>query len=220
MLDLSQITYKHLNSHDVEGPALCQFLRMFSGRIDSVLDVGADYSHAHYALDVRRLVKKYDAIDILLDPKVAAIVDRYYVGNVTTAALSHYDCVFSMSAIEHCGITTYKADSHREEQERVVAKIFQLSSRFVFLTFPYGLAGGHHGQYQNITPDVLLNLRGVAAKLGFLVLTEDFYYNPHSQQQRPWSLISKQEAGQVPYDPNVDVQCIGIVSWIYGRSPL
>lgn len=213
---------RHKNAHDVEDVLLCDFLREHNDEIKSVLDVGAHYSHATYAPEVRSLIAgKYHAVDILPDEKTAAIVDHYYGCNLLerqvhglsgyeyTVSLS-YDCVFSISALEHCGMTSYKRDNPREERLRVIRRINELSNQFIFLTFPFGKFAHVPGQYENITNDELHDWMDV---LGHKCWTQ-FFFSESPQGGKPWKRISSRECAEIPRDPTQDQQTVAVCHWI------
>lgn len=68
------------------------------------------YSHATYANGLRSILgaRGYHACNILYDEDAGNIVDKHFISNVTNIGAEKYDIV---SAIEHYGITTYKADN-------------------------------------------------------------------------------------------------------------
>src|SRR3990167_9581732 len=91
---------------DVEVPLLQEFIERV--KPESLLDVGAHWSHAYYSKEIRPFIKRYDAIDILDDPETRKIADTYYVGNAITLPLQSYDVVICVSTLEHAGLSTYK----------------------------------------------------------------------------------------------------------------
>jgi hypothetical protein len=218
VIDLSAIELKKKNAHDVEDVALCDFLRMFSSRFDkssSMLDVGAHHSHAHYARQAKAIFPgRYEGIDVLEDPDTALLLDEYHVGNFRRILLPGYDLVFSISALEHCGISTYKAPNYREERYFIARQMFCRATQFVFLTFPFGLGGLVENQYANITGADLYEFNRLADSLDFRCLALDFYYNDHPQQGKPWKAISREEAAQVPLDPAIEQQTVAVCSWM------
>jgi hypothetical protein len=215
VIDLSKIELKLKNAHDVEDVALCDFLRFFRNRISSALDVGAHYSHAHYAREVRSLISGYyDGIDLLPDPDTAPLLDNYHVANFSDAVLWNYDVIFSISALEHCGISTYKIEDYREERYQIASGMFRLAEQFVFMSFPFGLDGLVEDQYANITNLDLVNIERVALSSSFIPLVYDFYYNEHPQQGKPWERLTRQQASKIPLDPAIEQQTVAVCSWM------
>jgi hypothetical protein len=218
VIDLSAIELKKKNAHDVEDVALCDFLRMFSSRFNknsNMLDVGAHHSHAHYAREAKAIFPgTYEGIDVLEDPDTALLLDQYHVGNFRQTMLPGYDLIFSVSALEHCGISTYKVRNYREERYWIARHIFSRASQFVFLTFPFGLGGLVENQYANITDADLHEIDRQAESLSFRPLAFDFYYSEHPQQGKPWKAISREEAAQVPLDPAIEQQTVAVCSWM------
>jgi hypothetical protein len=215
MIDLTKIEYRYYNNRDIEIPMLMTFLNDFDYGIYSLLDVGAHDSHASYARKVAEFMKErpaYHAIDILPDPITAQIVDGWFTGNFLEFEHEDYDCVISISAIEHAGITTYKAIP-MGERLKIVEKMFTLSKRFVFLTFPFGQPGGSD-QYQNIGPEEF-RLYDVAAEgHGFVPLFQEFFFNPFPQEKREWMSVTRAECAAVPYDSRIDQQTVACLAWM------
>lgn len=203
---------KHRNAHDVEDVLLCEFLREHQDEIKSVLDVGAHYSHAHYAPEVRKIIKgRYDAVDILTDEKTAGIVNSYFNCDVKSLLRSAlYDCVFSISAIEHCGMTSYKCDNPRKERLNVIQRINELAERFIFLTFPFGKPAHVENQYENITHDELLDWMRV---IGGKCWTQ-FFFNEFPQEGSPWIRITSRECAEIERDPAKDQQTVAVCCWV------
>lgn len=207
------------NNRDVEIPSVIDFIHIFGCSIQSLLDVGAHDSFASYAPLVWRFMdgKVYHAIDILEDPKTAEFVDRYIQCNVLNYTFdSRYDLVMSISAIEHCGMTTYKSPDPKHERLNFFQRLCDLSQRLVFVTFPFGLEGQVEGQYANITYEELRAYDRMAFYLNFKPLTRHFYFNEFPQQGKLWREVSRNEAAQVPLNPAIDIQCVGVCSWIKG----
>ena len=205
MFVLSKIEYKNFNERDVEVPAVIDFVKTkIAEGASSLLDVGGHYSYATYAKDLRAIMtdNSYDACDILPDPDTAQIVNKFWVGNVRDLGLSNYDLVISVSVIEHCGITTYKADDIENEQLCVVKSIMALANKSVFLTFPYGEVGIFPGQFSNIHEKLLrrvegawFELKGVGAQIECRFFYNEFPWQP---SPKPWVELNPQEASLAP----------------------
>lgn len=216
MIDLEKLEYRYYNNRDIEIPMLMTFLNDFGYGIYTLLDVGAHDSHASYAPMVAEFMKErpaYHAIDILPDPITSQIVDQWYGGNFLEFKHEPYDCVISVSAIEHAGITTYKAIP-TGERLKIVEKMFMLSKHFVFLTFPFGLPGGSPGQYENIGPQELQLYELAAEGHGFVPLFQEFFFNPFPQEKREWMSVTRAECAAVPFDPRIDQQTVACLAWM------
>jgi hypothetical protein len=215
MTDLSQLPLKHRNGHDIEDWALLNFLTKHKDSIRSVLDVGAHFSHNHYARQVREIIQgPYHAIDILDDPITAGIVDKYYASNFLETALPRFSCVFSISAIEHTGISSYKADLPDLERGYMMVALCERSERLVFLTFPFGLYEHVPDQYDNIDDDELEAWEWIATDFGFKELQQNFYFNEFPQGGKPWKELSRDECAKIPRDPKIDQQTVAVCAWI------
>lgn len=207
LVDLSQIVYRHKNERDLERVALLSLIKSHS-EFTSYLDVGAHWSWQHYAPEVRSLTKykRYDAIDLLNDPTTAGFVNHYYKGNVLTTKLPQYDFVFSISSIEHSGISTYDvADGWEKERHRVFKRLFGLADKMLFLTFPFGQHALEPGQFANITPEDLTKLRIICN--GFPIRTW-FYFSEGQDPFSPYQKVSEAEASRVEYLPEKGTRCV------------
>jgi hypothetical protein len=218
MINLSDITKTHFNERDVETPAFISFIRSVLADdpgITSLLDVGAHYSHATYALKIKELLasRRYVACDILDDPETAKIVDDYIVGNITELSLPKHDLVSCISVIEHCGITTYKRDNIEHEQHAVFRRMTDIAQKGLYLTFPYGAPGILQNQYSNIHPDMLSKFcdHWKMSKGQQATVNLQFFYNEFSPRGKPWSELSREEASKVPLRADLGiVQCVCI----------
>ena len=194
------------NERDIEHPALINFVKEHAD-IKSVLDVGAHYSYNTYAPELRKLVKQYDGVDILPDPITAKIVDNYFVKNVKKLK-GEYDLVSCVSTIEHSGISTYTNANYKDEQKYVFLKLLNLSKKYVFLTFPYGLESFHEGEFANLTESQLD--RFCEYTEGMEVKTT-FYYSPAPQQKEPFFEIDQELAATIPYVKELGTRCICVM---------
>lgn len=217
MIDLEKIEYRYYNNRDIEIPIVLQFLNDFGYGIYTLLDVGAHDSHASYAPMVAEFMKDrpaYHAIDILPDPITSQMVDQWFGGNFIEFDHEPYDCVISISAIEHAGITTYKDASPFAQRLKIIDNIFALSKKFVFITFPFGLPALSHEQYENITDDELQLFEKAAQVYDFVPLFKEFFFNPFPQEKRKWISVTRAECAAVPYDPRIDQQTVACVAWM------
>lgn len=218
MITLQEITKTNFNERDVEVPAFIKFIKTSTQlvpRCSSLLDVGAHYSYATYASDVKQLMSsgRYVACDILDDPNTARIVDEYLIGNVTDLELPTFDIVSCISVIEHCGITTYKKTNIELEQMSVFKRMADLAQRGLYLTFPYGLPGVFPGQYSNITANMIDEFCNYwkTNKGPDAIIDLQFFYNEFSPQGKPWIELTKEEASKIPLRVDLGlVQCVCI----------
>lgn len=192
------------NERDIEHPALINFIKTHP--IKSVLDVGAFYSYNTYAPELRKLVKRYDGVDIIRDAKTASIIDTYYPQNVKELK-GKYDLVACVSTIEHSGISSYHTP-YIQERMKIFAKLLDLSNKYVFLTFPYGLESFHENEFANITKAQLDEFsklaKGTRAKC-------TFYFSDAPQQKIPFLEISKELADTIEYKPELGTRCVCVM---------
>lgn len=197
---------KFNNERDIEIPAIIDFIK--SHPLLTLLDVGAHWSHAFYASQVRMLVDNYDAIDILPDPQTKAMVDKYIQGNVLDYNGGKYDLVTCISTIEHAGITTYKIDNYEDEQLRIFKKILDLSKKYILITFPFGQKALHEGQFANITKENLAKfLEGVNG-----LIKKKFYFSEFAPEGEPWIEVNEELASKVEYISEKGTRCICILT--------
>lgn len=204
-----RIEYRHFNERDIEIPALMAFLEARRGKFFSLLDIGANHSHAYYA----GLIKKgfpevvYDGVDVVPDPETEKLLHKYHVGNVTDAYLGPYDVTTCVSTLEHCGITSYRRDDIRAEQLKVFERIATLTKKYLFATFPFGQEGRVRDQYANITPELLKEFIRIAGGTA----RARFYYNEFPQGREKWREVSAESSSRVPVREDRGVQCVCVL---------
>lgn len=210
-LDPTDITYRHYNERDVEIPAVLQSIRSASPHIHSLLDVGAHYSVAHYAEEIRAILssRRYDGVDLLDCADTRKILDNYYLGNVCDVELPCYDSVICISAIEHAGMSTYHKPDASQERDRVFDRILELAQHHIFLTFPFGQPCIGH-EFANITATQLGLWEAKCVAYGYRVQA-DYWFNEFAQMKELWHRISFDEAIQVPYRPERGGQCLALL---------
>ncbi len=186
------------NERDVEIPAMRKFVA--AHKVESLLDVGAHWSHALYAHDLRKLVRVYHGIDMQEDEATAAILDRYMVGNVLKLdSRKKYDYVISMSSIEHAGITSYQVKDYERERDKVFKKCLALSRRHVWMSFPVGPPHLIEGQYATIDNETLTGwLRSLTRSKFTDVETRYYLYDLDSDS---YGVVSRAEAMAAEYPP-------------------
>lgn len=208
MINLDNLVYRHYNERDLEIPALLNLVKDKQPR--SFLDVGAHYSWHHYAQEVKALLpegSRYSAVDILPCQKTAAIVDRYFEGDVCSIDLQPADFVACISTIEHCGLSTYKRLQPKLERDKVFLRLLRLTKSDLFLTFPVGLEHIFPNEYANIPEDQFLSWIRIAKDEGFSCRV-DFYFNEFPQGKEKWHSIDLFNAFQKPMIKEKGTQCV------------
>src|SRR4051812_14481716 len=192
---------KYGNERDLEIATVVDFIKAHKD-IKTTLDVGAHSTWNTYAKEVKAMVNHAEGIDIAPDPKTARILDGFWIGNVTDDKLNipNADLVFSISSIEHSGISTYKSD-WKKERVRVFKKMYNLADKYLIVTCPFGAEMIIEGQYANITHEDLTAF-GKAVGKPLEHLTK-FYYTP--AQQSEFTEIPYNEACNVEFDPNIGI---------------
>lgn len=193
------------NERDIEHPAIIDFVKSHKD-IETMLDVGAAYSYFTYANELRELLGIYDGIDILPDEKTAAILDNYFVGDVKDMTGGSYDLVACISTIEHSGISSYKSKDFVKERMQVFKKIVLLSKKYVFITFPYGLASFEDNEFANVTPGHLADFTKMCKSV-----KTTFYFSEAPQQQIPFRKVEKVFADEVMYIKELGTRCVCIM---------
>lgn len=178
---------------DLEEQLLLDLIR--AGEFGSCLDVGAHSTSGSYARLVAGLVARYDAIDLRDDPQTAALVDHYFIGSVVDL-VGAYDLVFSISALEHAGIS-YPAVDYRAERLAVMAAMWRLTRGELFCTCPFGAGVLIPGQYANVT-DADLDAFADVADLRYRF----FHRRGHGDA---FAEIGRADAAKVEFDPAVGI---------------
>ena len=183
----------------------------YGGKIPSLLDVGAHWSHAYYASKIRPYIQRYDAIDILEDQNTADIVDNYYVGNAINYAYPQkYDVVICVSTIEHAGVSTYKGEP-AQEQHLLFRECFKQANKYVFLSFPIGQKYLYEGELSVIHKEIFDNWTNFITALGAKYKTR-FFYNQSVTEGYPWREHAKEDVAlAIPYLDMLGTQSIGIL---------
>lgn len=186
----------HYNDRDGEAVLLTEFLKA-RGPFKSLLDIGSHHSAAYYAKTIRGLTERYDAIDILHDSEVEAICDNYYQGNVNKTEFDiKYEAVICVSVIEHAGSSTYKADPHTE-QMAMFKRCLELSSKYVWISFPVGQPYVYPNELSVISEN---QLSAWEKLVGDFKLNQTFLYSQGPQAGHAWHQHQKRDvAVKIPY---------------------
>ena len=193
-----------MNERIIEVHDLLHFL--MGKRIKSILDVGAHGSP--YLKLLKQLSFDVTGVDIHDDPN--KVIDKFLVGNVLDVEVENHDLVTCISTIEHAGVSNYKVDDVAGEQARVFEKLVSLADKYLYITYPIGLAGEVEGQYTNITAKQHFRFTQF---LDGWKWRERFYYNmdPRTSANQ-WKEIEGPEARYIPLDKLFGVQSICIIT--------
>lgn len=221
MLKLEDFTKEFVvntkTDRDAEIPVLLEFLQKVAP-IDSLLDIGAHYSgtpnsYAFYAPEVRKLVKRYDGIDILEDFGTRRIVDNYYMGNAITYIVGefgfakNYDVVICVSTLEHAGISTYKAKTnYKEERDKLFGRCLELAKKYVWLSFPVGQEYLYPNELAIIDKPTFESWKKLISNFK---VTQRFFYTQGAQAGHPWHEHNKEGVAlRIPYIDFIGSQSI------------
>ena len=213
---------KFNNERDLEVPVVLNWVKKLGREHSSIdlLDVGAHYSHATYAHEVRSLIPSpntYDGVDILPDPETAKVLDNYLVQDVKTLDGPYayrYTHTMCISVLEHSGINPYQSTNIEAEQLAVFEKILNLGPRGSLFTFPFGSPGVYPKEYSNIHLDLLMRMDEISNKVFGLNSYFDtkFYFSDFPPRGTPWKELSLEEASKVPLRVDVGVvQCVCVL---------
>lgn len=184
---------------DAEVPMLLDFVKP-KVPIGRLLDVGAHYSSHHYAPELRKYVTEYHGIDILDDLETKKILDTYIVGNANEYfenQFNLYDMVICVSTIEHAGVSTYKREDVKEEQQRLFETCLRLASKYLWISFPLGQEYVYPNEFSMITEKQLKRWETITNNFK---VKERFLYNQGSQAGYPWHEHNKRNvAVKIPY---------------------
>lgn len=212
MIDLTTLDFSRGNERDVEIPYVLDRVSEYQDQITSLLDMGSHYAWFTYGEQLRQITGKarLDGVDILEDPKTAQIYDHYYVGDIqdkTIKRLQQYDCVISISSLEHSGISTYKKPDWKAEQRAVFKKMYETAKKYLFVTFPFGMPALDPGQFGMIDQDQFWEF----AKLTKEFIMSDIRFLPSfyiRNEDKTWREVTMEEAAGFVYDPGKGVECI------------
>lgn len=194
------------SERDIEIPRLIDFLDRHSGKIETILDVGC--SGSKYLNELNKYAKVVDGVDVHFRADTAELLNNYFVGNAIDYPLGKYDLVLCISTLEHAGVSPYKVDDYEKEQFNLFRKIVDISIKFLFVTFPYGMPALPVDNLANISKkrlDVFLALLGDAQ------CQLRFYFNENVYDDQGWKEIDQDIADKVPYLPEKGVRCICIL---------
>ena len=195
---------------DCEVPLLLEFLQKIAP-IDSLLDIGAHTSCVpeKYGQEVRKLVKRYDGIDILPATETESIIDNYFTGNVLELPLEKYDVVVCLSSIEHSGTSTYKRENPYEERDKVFMKCLELTKKYLWISFPVGQEYTYPNELSIITDKKLKRWETLTSNFK---VKERFFYNQGPQARHPWYEHTKREvAVKIPYIDYIGNQSLAVL---------
>lgn len=201
-----EFSVKRYTDRDCEVPVLYEWCEKIAP-IESLLDIGAHYSASTYAAYIRKIAKKYDAIDIQDDSNVREIVDNYFIGNVNDYDFPQlYDVVICVSTIEHAGLSTYKAN-YKTERMNLFRKCLMLSKKHVWISFPVGQPFINPDEFANVTKYEFDEFENICKKSGW-AFTERFFYTQGIPIGLPWREHKKREVALM----------IPVIEFIGGQS--
>jgi len=194
---LNQITQKWFRAmpikakteRDAEGARLLEFVK--EKRPESLLDVGCAASWLSYAPELRKLVKRYDGIDLVEDEKMKPYLDFYHVGDAIDFEKSNrffdkpYEMVACVSTIEHTNLSSKKKAwlEPEEERKKMFKRCLDLAEKWFWISFPVGRKYRYLEEFEIITDKELVFYEGMC--FGYK-LEERFYYTQGSQVDHPW----------------------------------
>lgn len=215
MIDLNQINYVHYNERDIEVPILLNTVYEWLGNkylnVNSLLDVGANYSYFTYAPALRLLLdnKTYHGVDPFYCEKTEKIVDAFFSSDVLDIK-NKYDALLCISTLEHVGMYKPMQANHAEMQLKIFKHCIDLANKFFLFTFPFGKEGFYPDQYSNITEKQTQEMIRYCGQNSFSI-EKCFFYNEFPQGKNLWNKIHEVEAIEVPLNPSKGTQCICVM---------
>lgn len=205
---LRQFSVIKKTDRDAEIPLFLEFLKFHP--VETFLDVGAHYStYNGYAPDVRKLIKRYDGIDIIPDPEATKILDNFYVGNANDYPLMQYDMVACISTIEHAGVSTYKVQDPFVERNKLFLTCLELAKKYLWISFPVGQEYTYPNELSIITDKQLKHWENLISNYK---VTERFLYTQGAQAGHPWYEHTKREVAlRIPYVDYIGNQSICVL---------
>lgn len=209
-MNLNSLEYLFFNERDIETPAIINFIQENKKDITSILDIGAHYSYATYASQIRNILPQsiYDGVDPRFCSQTNQIVNNFITGNVLNVH-KNYDCVTAISTFEHIGIHPNTQDNYRLQQKTVISHSLQLANKFCLFTFPYGKDELFENEYSNFTMDMVKHIESSKPEFQFSSL---FFFNEFPQMKEKWISIPQFQANQKPLLKERGVQCVAVVS--------
>ena len=200
---------------DCEVPILLEFLHKIAP-IESLLDIGAHTSCVpeKYGQEIRKLVRRYDGIDVLPPTETESILNHYMVGNaldiyLPASGIPNYEVVICVSSIEHSGVSTYKVADIQAEQTKLFKKCLELAEKYVWISFPVGQEYVYPNELSIITEKQLKEWETLVSDFK---VKERFFYNQGPQARHPWYEYSKREvAVRIPYIDYIGNQSIAVL---------
>ena len=182
------------NERDVELPALLNFVDKHKDKIKTALDVGC--AGSLYLHSLKKRIQVVNGIDLISYPTSEKILDNYWVGDAIRTPLEKHDLVVSISTMEHVGISPYKADNYLEEQDDFFRTVYLASSKFIFMSFPFGIGFLPVESFQNITNKQLSMFLTTLESDSYQLA---FYHNEQPAVGKKWVEISREEASRETY---------------------
>ena len=203
---LTLLNKEYFGERVVEIPKLFEFLQLHFNKIETILDVGCYGSK--YLKELSKYAKVIDGIDIKFGEKEKEFLNAYFIGNAVDYPLGKYDLVICLSTIEHAGIEQYQVDDYLKEQFNLFKKIVDVSLKFLFVSFPYGLSSFHAGHFANIDKN---RLNAFLKFLGNAKYKLSFYFNEDVHNNQGWKKIDQDVANNVSYFPEKGTRCVCIL---------
>ena len=194
-----------INERSVEIPALLNFVQQRRNNIESLLDIGCALNE--YGGDLSQLLKqgtRYDGCDLVFDSDVAPDMREYYIGDVRELDMPMYDCVISISTIEHVGMKPVQVDAPEIQQYNFFHRINRLSRKYMFVTFLFGSKGMYEKEYSSITGSQLDAFLGL---VNGEAITR-FYYSENPPMGALYQEVSRREAMKVELNKELGAQCV------------
>lgn len=185
------------NERDVEVPLFLDFLERHKPQ--SLVDVGAFYTHATYARAARKLIPgTYIGVDPRICDKTEEIVDGWGNYEYSRETRLFLECVSCISTLEHVGAESSVAAERESQQLSLATAILNDARKCAFLSFPFGREGWVKDSYSNITVELLARILLEAERRGFT--TSATFYRSSTPTDGGWEEIDSETASLEPFD--------------------
>lgn len=208
MLKLKTYPIIRKTDRDLEIPNLIDFLTTYKEHMVSLLDVGGHYTAGYYAPAIRKMIKFYEAMDLILDKEVEPFVDNFIVDDAVTHQYVDYDTIVCCSTIEHVGM--YPKIYPDEERARltVFQKIMEHAKKYFWLSFPVGRRFTIPGEMTIINQ---IEFEKYEALMSGKITNIGYFWSDGPQAGHPWQVCDRKKAFDHDYIMPLGNQAIAII---------
>ncbi len=196
MLKLKSYPVSIKGDRDVELPVFLEFVKRVGGKINSVLDVGCQFSSHYYAHDLRKVVGVYHGLDPIPDPDVEKIVDNYIHADACGYNFALYDLVVCLSVLEHFGHYPIKFKDFKDKRFAVFKSMLLSARKYLWFSIPVGQEFTDPGQMTIFDKEEFKNYQ---EELKPFKTTYGYFWSEGPQASHPWTTSTYDKVFNEPY---------------------